>query len=152
MDTSVAEELLDEVLPWLEALEAQNAAIAQFLREKGIATDEQLAPYVEQAKNASSVRWRAARLRIERLLSTAIKATEQAKEKVPDKAAEKPPEKTKDAGAETAQGSEASQDSDRSEKTGKHQVNDNKGKEVAAGRDSDDEKKRASGEQRKEAA
>ncbi len=151
MDPSVAEELLDEVLPSLEALEAQNAAIAQFLRAKGIATDEQLAPYVEQAKNASSVRWRAARLRIERLLSTAIKATEQAKEKVPDKAAERP-EKAKDAGAETAQGSEASQDSDRSEKTGKHQDNANKGKEVAASPESDDEKKRASSEQRKEAA
>src|SRR6266700_1161511 len=132
MDPSVAEELLDELLPSLEGLEAQNAAIAQFLRAKGIATDEQLAPYVEQAKNASSVRWRAARLRIERRLSTAIKATEQAKEKVPDKAAEKPPEETKAAGPDTPNGREVCHDNAPSEKTGQPQVNDNKGKEVAA--------------------
>jgi len=83
MDRSVAEQVLDELFPSFEALETQSAAIVQFLKGKGIATDEQLAPYFEQAKNASSVRWHAARIRMERLLSTATKTVEQATEKGP---------------------------------------------------------------------
>src|SRR5438876_7825325 len=85
MDRSVAEQVLDELFPSFEALETQSAAIVQFLKGKGIATDEQLAPYFEQAKNASSVRWHAARIRMERLLSTATKTVEQATEKGPAK-------------------------------------------------------------------
>ena len=78
MDIDVAEELLDEVIPSLEAAEAQSAAVLQFLKDKGKVTDEQLAPYLEQARNASSVRWRAARLRIGRLLSGVAKSAERA--------------------------------------------------------------------------
>jgi hypothetical protein len=95
MDPEVGEQLLEELVPALEALETRSTAMVQFLKDKGIATDEQLAPYLQQAASASSVRWRAIRLRIARLLSLAEKAVEQNAEQAgPEK-----PEKT-EAGTE----------------------------------------------------
>ena len=82
MDVHIAEEILNELGSSLEALETQSAAILQFLKDKGIATDEQLAPYLEQAGNASNVRWRAARLRMERVLASAAKEAERIHEPV----------------------------------------------------------------------
>jgi hypothetical protein len=73
MENDTAKELLDELLPHLEAMETQCAGILQLLKDKGLATDEELAPYLEQAGKASDVRWRAGRLRIERLLSSLTK-------------------------------------------------------------------------------
>ena len=81
MDTNVMQQVLDELFPALEVLETQTGAIVQFLKERGVASDNDLAPFVEQAANASSVRWRAARLRIDHLLSAAAKATEASEEK-----------------------------------------------------------------------
>jgi hypothetical protein len=93
MGPSVAEEILDEFLLSFEALETQTEAIVQFLKDKGIATDEQLAPYLEKARNASTVRWRAARLRTNRLFATAFNAA--------DKTQLKPPETFVDSDRET---------------------------------------------------
>lgn len=79
MDVQVAQELLNELGSSLENLEAQQAALMQFLKDKGIVTDEELAPYLNQAGNASSVRWRAAHVRLEHLFSAAAQKEQTAK-------------------------------------------------------------------------
>ncbi len=76
MDESAVNEILDQIVSSLEPLDAQNSAILHFLKAKGIATDEDLAPFLEQATNASNVRWRAFRLRTAALISSAMKAPE----------------------------------------------------------------------------
>ena len=91
MDESAVNEILDEIVSSLEPLEAQNTAILHFLKAKGIATDEDLAPFLEEATNASNVRWRAFRLRTAALISSAMKALEkeaQRQKAQPAKAAE----------------------------------------------------------------
>lgn len=62
-------DVLGELFTLLEAQETQSAAVLQFLKDQGIATEEKLAPYLEQAGNGSSVKWRAARMRMEYLLT-----------------------------------------------------------------------------------
>ncbi len=120
MDLSVAEQVLDEFIPSLEALEAQSSAILQFLKEKGIATDEQLAPLLERARSASNVRWLAVRLRMNRLLAPAFetgeetkKTTENTKEK-PAERAQKPPQEAGELAEERSSGKEVK------EETSKH--------------------------------
>src|SRR4029077_13603246 len=68
MNSEAIKEIFNELFSQLERLGRQRAAIPQFLKEKKRVTDKQLAPYLEQAGNASNVRWRAARARINHLL------------------------------------------------------------------------------------
>ena len=101
MDENIAKEILNELLSSLEAVETQSAAILQFLKEKGLASDQELAPHLDQAEKASSVRWVAARARIDRLVSAAIKASEQktqdpATTKQPEASGSKEPERKKE--------------------------------------------------------
>jgi len=120
MDVSVAEQMLDELLPSLEALEAQSGAIVQFLRDKGIATDEQLAPFLERARSASNVRWLAVRLRMNRLLAPAVKTGEETKkttENMKEEPAERAQKPTQEAG-ELAE--ERSSGKEVKEETSKH--------------------------------
>jgi hypothetical protein len=85
-------EILDELFLLLETFETQSLALTQFLKDQGIATDEKLAPYLDRAGNASSVKWRAARARMQYLLSPVPKqASGTEKDKNKDKKAE--PEK-----------------------------------------------------------
>ena len=78
MNAHLAQELLNELGSSLEALETRNTALLQFLKDKGIVTDEEIAPYMDQAGNASSVRWRATRVRLERVFASAAQAEEKA--------------------------------------------------------------------------
>jgi hypothetical protein len=69
--------ILREVFSSLEPLETQSSAVLQFLKAKGLATDEDLAPFLEQASNAASVRWRATRVRTEALVANLMKREEE---------------------------------------------------------------------------
>ena len=88
MQTNLVQEILHDVFSSMEALETQNTAILQFLKDKGIVTDEEFASHLEQAGMASSVRWRGVRVRADYLFASAIKAAEQAAEKESPKPAE----------------------------------------------------------------
>jgi hypothetical protein len=77
MNVDLAQELLDELGSSIENLETQHAALLQFLKEDGVVTDDQFAPYLAQAGHASSVRWRATRIRLEHLLSAEKQREEQ---------------------------------------------------------------------------
>jgi hypothetical protein len=81
MEEELAQQILDELLSTFEPLDTQTAALLQFLKAKGIATDEELKPFLEQAGNASNVRWLAARVRLRSLISSAMKPAEQPMEK-----------------------------------------------------------------------
>lgn len=88
INEEVAQEILHELFSSFEALDTQCGAILQLLKDKGIAKEDELAAHLEQAANASNVRWRAARVRIDHLLSSAIKAAEQQPPSEPRKPAE----------------------------------------------------------------
>jgi hypothetical protein len=96
IDGKAGAQFLDELFSALEDLETQSAGVVQFLKDKGLATDDELAPYLEAAADASEVRWRAARLRMDALLAAAIKdAEEEFARKIEERkesAAQKPPE------------------------------------------------------------
>jgi hypothetical protein len=88
MSRNPAEDVLNELLPYFEAIDTQNLAIVQFLKDKRVVSDEQLAPYLERAAKASNVKWLAARLRMGRLFSVPETENEAAAEK-PEKGQER---------------------------------------------------------------
>jgi hypothetical protein len=114
IDEKVVQEILDALFSSLEDLDTQSTAILQLLKDKGIANDAELASQLERAGNASSVRWRAARVRIDYLLSGAIKSAEQDAQKkkasastAEEKTAEKKPAEKESTEKETAQEAKA---------------------------------------------
>jgi hypothetical protein len=86
-------EILGELFSLLEVMETTNLAVVQFLKDKGIANEKEFAQFVEQAGNASSVKWRAARVRMEYLLTPIKKETSGEENK---EARDQSPQKDKD--------------------------------------------------------
>ena len=94
MDEEIVKQILDELFSSFEDSETQSAALLLFLKDQGIATEEKLAPYFEQAATTSEVRWRAARVRMGALLASALKTPQPAAEKKITAAEEKNVEST----------------------------------------------------------
>jgi NH3-dependent NAD+ synthetase len=76
MNIDPAEQVFEDILPYFETLDAQVGAIVQLLKDKGITTNEEFARYVKQADNASNVRKRGFRVRMEYLFTHAAERSE----------------------------------------------------------------------------
>lgn len=70
---------LYELLDYLEQVETKCGALMAFFRANGTLTDETLAPYLEQADNATDIKSRAIRARFDYLFpdeQTVVAATD----------------------------------------------------------------------------
>ena len=88
MDENLVQKILDELFSSLEALETRRRS-SRIPEGQRLASNEELAPHFEQAANASNVRWRAARVRINHLLSSVEKTPAKVGEEESAKTAEK---------------------------------------------------------------
>jgi hypothetical protein len=153
MDDKVAQLILDELFSSLEVLETQTAAVLQFLKEKAGSKAEQLTPYLEQAGKASSIKRRAARVRIDYLISSITsppqKAVERdaAKGEKPEPTAEKPKEKGREKDGEGQRGDQRKKTEGETEaKAEENSKGEERAKEhAAAGRDENEQEKRTAG-------
>jgi hypothetical protein len=75
MNTNPAEQFFEELLTYLEALDAQIGAVVQLLKDKNITANEEFTKYVERADVASDVRDLGLRVRMEGLFSIATEGT-----------------------------------------------------------------------------
>src|SRR5947208_2075058 len=115
MNSEIANEIIEELASTFQKLETQSAALWEFVKEKGIAKEDNLEPYMERAAAASAVRWRATRVRMAHLFASADRAAELAADREQGAAQQKPqPE-------QPAPGNQHSQD-DRSTKQGKSSI------------------------------
>lgn len=78
-------QLFDDLFTLLEAQETQTIAVMELLRDAGIGSEEKMKPYLERAGNAASVKWRAARVRMEYLLTPVNKKEDEKKEEGKEK-------------------------------------------------------------------
>lgn len=71
-----AEQVFEEMLPYLETLDAQIGGIIRLLKDKGITTNAEFAKYAQGGDDAANVRERGMRVRMEHLFSSAAKRIE----------------------------------------------------------------------------
>jgi hypothetical protein len=76
MSDNPVKDVVNELIPYFERLETESAAVMQLLTDKGLVSSEELNRYLEQAGRASEVKWRAARVRVERLAAPGSKSAE----------------------------------------------------------------------------
>ena len=77
LDEQQLKEILSELFGLLESLETSNIAAFRALAEKKIVTEDEIERLLHEAGDASSVKWRAARVRMEYLLTPIEKNKEQ---------------------------------------------------------------------------
>ena len=157
MDEQIVQEIVDEILSSLEPLETQSAALLQLLKAKGMASDEELLPYLEQAGKASNVRWLAARVRIRSLISSAMKTEEETKLAEPqgetetakstpqksESAAENQPETAQEETAEKEETKEETEDAPRDSEESKDDAQTKKPAPADAENDESKQRKKA---------
>jgi len=103
MDNTPIKQIFEELYFLLEGLEAKHIAILRFLRDEGVAPEEKLATYLEEASNASSVKWRAARVRMEHLFAPPPRqATDEVSKPEKAESQETKPQKSEPAPAQAA--------------------------------------------------
>src|SRR5580765_473285 len=78
LDEQQLKEILSELFGLLESLETSNIAAFRALAEKKIVTEDEIERLLREAGDASSVKWRAARVRMEYLLTPIEKNKEAA--------------------------------------------------------------------------
>jgi hypothetical protein len=125
VDGKIIQQILDELFLSFENSETQVASLVLCLKDQGIVTEEMLAPFLEQAGNASNVRWRAARLRMGSLISSAMKSAEPKEEQKNTPPQQNNPEPT----ADTEGNSVPEQRVDEKSKPGKSVKSDKTGEE-----------------------
>jgi hypothetical protein len=84
----IINEILDDLVPTFETLEARSLAVLRFLKDKGFATENELRPFLDEAANSSEVEWRAARLRLHHLFMLAFQAAQKSAEDAAKRARE----------------------------------------------------------------
>ena len=87
MDETVFDEVIDELFSSLESIETQTRALTAYLQEKGPISEDDFEPYLRQAGETASVRWRAERIRMKSLLSSALKSAAESVSAQAEKAA-----------------------------------------------------------------
>jgi len=78
MDANIIDEFLDALLNPIEAADSRTAALLQLLQESGTVSEERLNRALEQAGNAAEIKSHGRRLRLKRIVSSAITDIEKA--------------------------------------------------------------------------
>lgn len=157
MSDNPAKDALYELLDYLEQVETRTGALLQFLRDNDIVTDENFAPYLKQASNATDIKSRAIHARFDFLFNTddAKPATEVMIPAPGEASQQVPPEgqKEQDERAKTDTLDCGGQKSEEKSKTAR----ENEPSEIVAGREaakdrhpSKPDKKRAEADRKKE--